>query len=200
MTQNTDQQPAVVVRSDEAEVIEGGGLKMTLLADCDATCGRLSTNRTLLKPGRDGPPPHYHATSAESFYMIGGELEVLVGDHVLALREGDLLVVPPYMTHAWAAPAESHADVLIVFTPGLDRFEYFRIGQRVLRGEASPQEILDTQEHFDNHFVDSEVWRTARGRTATVPAPSSGPQDFHDHPLVQEPAQGSSSGKIAEGA
>jgi hypothetical protein len=27
--------------------------------------------------------------------------------------------------------------------------------------QASPQEILDSQEHFDNHFLDSPIWREA---------------------------------------
>jgi hypothetical protein len=40
-----------------------------------------------------------------------------------------------------------------------DRFEYFRLGDRVIKGQASPQEILDSQERFDNHFIDSPTWR-----------------------------------------
>ncbi|WP_281177850.1 hypothetical protein [Actinospica robiniae] len=28
---------------------------------------------------------------------------------------------------------------------------------------ASPQEILETQDRFDNHFLDSPQWREARG-------------------------------------
>jgi hypothetical protein len=46
-----------------------------------------------------------------------------------------------------------------------DRFGYFRLAGRVLRGEADPAEVLATQERFDNHFVDSPVWR-ARLRPA----------------------------------
>jgi hypothetical protein len=64
------------------------------------------------------------------------------------------------MPHAFAAPEGGHADVLIIFAPGVkDRFEYFRLGDRVIKGQASPQEILDSQERFDNHFIDSPTWR-----------------------------------------
>lgn len=175
MTINNDHRTAVIVRSNDAEVIDGGNVKMTLLADHDATSGRLSTNRTWLAPGQDGPPPHYHSTSAESFYMISGSLDVLAGDRIVTLHAGDLLVVPPYMTHAWAAPDDSDADVLIVFTPGLERFEYFRLGDRVRRGEISPHMVLDTQDRFDNHFVTSDIWTNARsGRTSPLPAASCG--------------------------
>ena len=61
-----------------------------------------------------------------------------------------------------AAPADSAADILIVFTPGIERFEYFRMGERLRRGEVDPLEILRTQERFDNHFVDSPLWRSSR--------------------------------------
>ncbi|MFD1048291.1 cupin, partial [Kibdelosporangium lantanae] len=62
---------------------------------------------------------------------------------------------------AWAAPAEAAADVLVIFTPGIERFGYFRLGDRIRKGEAEPAEILATQERFDNHFVDSPIWRPA---------------------------------------
>ncbi|MBF5001144.1 hypothetical protein IRT45_28820 [Nocardia sp. BSTN01] len=46
------------------------------------------------------------------------------------------------MTHAWAAPATSAADVLTVFTPGIERFDYFRLGDRIRQGLADPAEIV----------------------------------------------------------
>jgi hypothetical protein len=73
-----------------------------------------------------------------------------------------MLFVPPHTTHAFGASTRSGADVLIVFTPGVERFEYFRMIDRIRRGEASPAEILASQDRFDNHFVDSETWRATR--------------------------------------
>lgn len=68
------------------------------------------------------------------------------------------------MPHAFGAPAATESEVLIVFAPGLeDRFEYFRLVDRVQRGQASPREILATQDRFDNHFLDSPIWRQRRG-------------------------------------
>jgi uncharacterized RmlC-like cupin family protein len=93
--------------------------------------------------------------------MLNGKLRVLAGEQILLINEGDFLLVPPYLPHAWAAPADAAADVLIIFTPGIERFEYFRLSDRILRGEADPAEILGTQQRFDNHFVDSAVRRQA---------------------------------------
>ncbi|ORV12723.1 cupin domain-containing protein [Mycobacterium celatum] len=150
----------LLVRHEDAERLETMGV--TLYADHDMTGGKLSGNRTYLPAGTNGPPPHFHKTSAELFYMLSGTLRVLAGEDVLLINEGDFLLVPPYLLHAWAAPPDAAADVLIIFTPGIERFEYFRLGDRILRGEADPAEILDTQERFDNHFVDSAVWRQAQ--------------------------------------
>lgn len=152
----------LLVRHDEAEELGTTPDTMTLLADVSQTGGHLSTNRASLGRGRDGATPHFHTASAEMFFMLDGELEVLNGEEVVTVRTGDMLFVPPHTTHAFGAPSRSAADVLIVFTPGVERFEYFRLIDRIRRGEASPTEILATQDRFDNHFVDSETWRAAR--------------------------------------
>ncbi|WP_410625195.1 cupin domain-containing protein [Amycolatopsis sp. cmx-8-4] len=152
----------LLVRHDEAEQLGTTPDTMTLLADVSQTGGHLSTNRASLSRGRDGATPHFHTASAEMFFMLDGELEVLQDDEVVTVRTGDMLFVPPHTTHAFGASSRSGADVLIVFTPGVERFEYFRMIDRIRRGEASPAEILASQERFDNHFVDSETWRAAR--------------------------------------
>ncbi|MFF0609649.1 cupin domain-containing protein [Nocardia tengchongensis] len=152
-------EPALLIRGNEAERLDTMGVR--LFADHDMTGGKMSANRTVLPAGTDGAPPHYHKTSAELFFMLGGSLRVLAGEQVHTINEGDFLLVPPNTAHAWATTPAASADVLIVFTPGIERFEYFRLGDRIRKGEASPQEILDTQQRFDNYFVDSSVWRLA---------------------------------------
>ncbi|WP_328445292.1 cupin domain-containing protein [Amycolatopsis sp. NBC_00438] len=152
----------LLVRHDEAEQLGTTPDTMTLLADVSQTGGHLSTNRAALGRGRDGATPHFHTASAEMFFMLDGELEVLQDEEVVTVRTGDMLFVPPHTTHAFGATSRSAADVLIVFTPGVERFEYFRMIDRIRRGEASPAEILASQDRFDNHFVDSEAWRAVR--------------------------------------
>lgn len=152
-----------IARADEAEVLESSTIQMTLLADSDTTDGVISANRTILRPGADGPPPHFHARSAELFFLLSGSLEALAGERVLTLEEGDFLLVPRGTPHAFAAPPGAEADVLIVFAPAIEnRFEYFRLVDRVVKGQASPEEILRTQELYDNHFVESPAWRESR--------------------------------------
>ncbi|GAA2239709.1 hypothetical protein GCM10010104_38720 [Streptomyces indiaensis] len=51
--------------------------------------------------------------------------------------------------------------MLFVFTPGAGRFDCLRLPGRVMRGDADPQEIKDSSERFDHHYVDSPVRREA---------------------------------------
>ena len=158
-----DENPTLV-RATEAELLDGDpNGTITLLADPDATGGRLTSNRSTFRNGADGAPPHYHNDSAELFFVISGSLQVLVGEQVTTLEEGDLLVVPPGVAHGFAAAPRADADVLFVFTPGTARFDYYRLLDRAHRGEASWQEIADTQDRFDNHYVDSPIWVQTRG-------------------------------------
>ncbi|HEX5116879.1 MAG TPA: cupin domain-containing protein [Pseudonocardiaceae bacterium] len=159
----TDGRSAVLVREADAETLGTASNMVRLYADASATGGRLSSQRVTLGEGVNGAVPHHHTGSAELFFILDGSLQVLAGDHVTTAETGDFLVVPPLMPHAFGATPGSGADLLIVITPGIERFDYFRLLDRVGKGQADPQEILDSQERFDNVFLDSPVWRQARG-------------------------------------
>jgi quercetin dioxygenase-like cupin family protein len=148
----------VVVREADAEVVGRAPVTGRLLADSSATGGALSTQRITLKDGADGARPHHHERSAEMFYVLDGAAEFLSGEQVITGEAGDLIVVPPRMPHAFAAVPGSDADLLIVITPGVERFEYFRHLQRIALGELAPESILDVQKRYDNHFLTSRAW------------------------------------------
>jgi quercetin dioxygenase-like cupin family protein len=154
---------ALITRSDEAEILDSDpNSVLTLLADSGTTGGALTSNRTTFRQGADGAPPHFHTSASELFFVLSGSLQVLVGEGLVTLGAGDTLVVPPNTPHAFGATAGQDADVLFVFTPGMDRFDYYRLLDRVYRGQADPKEIGESQDRFDNHYVDSPVWREAR--------------------------------------
>ncbi|HEY2550335.1 MAG TPA: cupin domain-containing protein [Streptosporangiaceae bacterium] len=163
MTFSTGGSP-VVVRSDEAEFLgaEGYPVAVRLLADASATSGALSTQRVTLGRGADGAAPHLHKNSSELFFILDGSAQLLAGTEVLTLQAGDLAVVPPAMAHAFAAPPAASADLLIVITPGVERFEYFRLLARFAQGQATLDDLLAAQDRFDNHILDSAEWRAAR--------------------------------------
>jgi mannose-6-phosphate isomerase-like protein (cupin superfamily) len=150
--------PPVLVRRADAEVVGEEPNTTRLLVDTDHTDSTMNAVRTRLGAGVNGPPPHLHRTAPETFFLLEGELHVLVGDEVVDLRGGDVLHVPAGTVHAWATPTGSPAEMIIVKAPGTPRFDYFRLADRIRSGQAEPRELLATQERFDNHFTTSGVW------------------------------------------
>jgi mannose-6-phosphate isomerase-like protein (cupin superfamily) len=148
----------LVVRAEDAELIGWTSVRIRLLADSPDTGGALSVMRTRVEADAEAAKPHTHTKSAELFYVLEGQSEILTGDRILTADEGDLVVVPPNQVHAFGTPAGHATELLIVQTPGLERFEYFRLVERLRRGEATIEELMATQELYDNHFVDSPEW------------------------------------------
>ena len=114
----------MLVRAGEAERLESIG--HFLLADSSATHGALSSHRIALGPGAAGAVPHRHDKSSELFFILDGKLDVLLATTSSPWVQGDLLVVPPGLAHAFGAHAGSGAEALIIIAPGVERFDYFR--------------------------------------------------------------------------
>jgi quercetin dioxygenase-like cupin family protein len=168
---------------------------MTLLADFGTDGSSLTSYRSQFAEGAVGAPAHFHTRASELFFVIGGSLQVLIGDEVKILDAGDLLLVPPHIPHAFAAARGAEADVLFVFTPGMPR-DYLRLLGRVMRGEASPQEIKESSEHFDNRRTPAKGPASGRTTRATaLPArsrplghhPPGPPQPAHQRPPTPAP-------------
>jgi len=153
---------SAIVRASQAEVVGAPNVKVKLLADSSATGGALSTVQVTLDKGADGARPHRHEKSAEMFYIVDGRVEVLSGNQIVSAEAGDIIVVPPRLPHAFAAARNSSAEILIVITPGVERFEYFRQITRVARGEERPESLRDIQKLYDNYFLNSPEWESAR--------------------------------------
>ncbi|MEH0982017.1 cupin domain-containing protein [Micromonospora sp. CPCC 205556] len=159
---------SVIVRAADAEVVGRAPTTIRLLADSSATGGALSTQRVTLTGGADGAQPHHHANSAELFYLLDGAAQLLSGDQVVTAERGDLVIVPPGLAHAFAAAPGEDADILIVITPGIERFEYFRHLERISYGKVPPQSLLEVQELYDTYFRSSPAWDAARSTSGSA--------------------------------
>lgn len=149
----------ILVRAADAEVLEDGPTSLiTLLTDAGVTDGALTANRATLRRGSPGAPSHFHTEATELFLVLDGSLEVLAGEEVFTLEKYDFIVIPPNQSHAFAPTAGKEAEMLVVLTPGKARFDYYRLLERVYRGEADPNEIGASSQTYDNHYIQSEVW------------------------------------------
>ncbi|WP_069167145.1 cupin domain-containing protein [Nocardia altamirensis] len=146
----------------EAETLGTENVTMRLLLDAADTDGTLSTLEVTMKRGADGATPHYHTRSDELFYVADGELQLLAGDKIVTVEAGGSIVVPKFMPHAFGATPDSAARIMIALMPGVQRFEYFRLLDRIAKGESTLADLAAAQDEFDNHFVDAPAWWAER--------------------------------------
>lgn len=158
---------APLVRHSDREILSTApGNATGLVMDSDATGGAVSVLNIYLPKGADGAAPHFHTRSTELFYLVSGRLEILAGDRIEVLEQGDTLLVPQLMPHAFGATADSDANIFTVLSPGVQRFDYFRLLDRIVHGQADISELRASQQTYDNHFVKSAVWSEGRGLSA----------------------------------
>jgi quercetin dioxygenase-like cupin family protein len=144
--------------------------------DSSDTGGALSTHRVLLRDGAEGAAPHRHLTTTELFYVLSGAVDLLAGEEVLYAIEGDLVVVPPGVDHAFGATAGADGELLVLVTPGIERFDFFRTVHGVLTGAADPSILAGSEERYDNHAARpraTDGWRSSR---PSKPHPHRGDQ------------------------
>jgi len=151
-----------IKRAADAEIAGGSSASVRLLVDSSSTGGALSTVRVTLGKDADGARPHRHDRSAEMFYVLEGAVQVLSGSEIVMAEQGDVIVVPPRMPHAFSTQRSRSAELLVVITPGVERFEYFRKLTRIGRGEEPPESLRDVQELYDTYFLNSPEWELAR--------------------------------------
>ena len=154
---------AMVARRSENGIVGHPPTTVRSVADSVDTGGALSVVEVVLEPKADGAQPHRHDRSSELFYALNGEMDVLAADEILRASHGDLIVIPPMLPRAFSATARQGAELLVVIAPGVDRFGYFGHLESLAHGTATIESLLEVQDQYDTHFLDSRPWR-ARGR------------------------------------
>ena len=91
------------------------GIGAVCLTGAD-TGGAYSLLEGSLAPGI-GVPRHTHTREDESYYVTHGELEVIVGDQVFVLKQGDSLIAPRNIPHELRNSGTSTNHYLLVFSP-----------------------------------------------------------------------------------
>jgi quercetin dioxygenase-like cupin family protein len=74
--------------------------------------------------GGPAPPPHWHKTARESFYILEGTLQFQIEERTIEAPSGTLVVVPARTVHTWRNTGTTAARFLVTFSPaGFE--EYF---------------------------------------------------------------------------
>jgi mannose-6-phosphate isomerase-like protein (cupin superfamily) len=110
---------------------------ITLKLTSEDTGGAFSLFEGTIPPG--GGPPHVQHREDESFYVLEGEFEILVGEDTIPAGAGSCVHVPSGTLHMFKNVGTSSSRILGVLTPG--RFEKFFLeaGELVTEGASAPE-------------------------------------------------------------
>jgi mannose-6-phosphate isomerase-like protein (cupin superfamily) len=79
-----------------------------------------------VQPGFEGPSPHAHDDHIDSFYVLAGEPEFVVGDERLRLGAGSFVAAPIGVVHAFSNPGPDPARMLNIHAPSTGFHERLR--------------------------------------------------------------------------
>ena len=100
----------------------GPGDHYTFLVTGQESGGAYFAMEALVPPG-GGPPPHVHTREDETFYVLEGEIEFLLGEETVTAGPGDFVNVPRGAVHCFKNTGAQTARLLLTFTPaGIERF------------------------------------------------------------------------------
>ncbi len=103
--------------SGEGEAVWVVGDLITLKLTSEDTGGAFSLFEGLVPPG-GGPPPHIHQREDESFYVLEGEFEILVGENTIPTGAGSCVHVPSGTLHTFKNVGISPGRLFGIATPG----------------------------------------------------------------------------------
>ncbi|MCF1592242.1 cupin domain-containing protein [Streptomyces muensis] len=122
------------------------------LATNESTGGEFGLYKVELGAQSAGAKTHFHKAISESFYILSGELELYNGEKWVTGREGDFLYVPVGGLHAFKNVTDEPMSMLMLFSPGAPREEYFeRVAEMTRRGG---QELKQFRIRHDSYFVE----------------------------------------------
>lgn len=120
---------AIFLRPGEGERLEGNKRVATIKIGRE----ELSLVEFELEAGFGGPDPHTHADHVDSFYVLDGEAEFLLGTEKIRLGAGSFVAAPPGFVHTFSNPGPGRARLLNAHAPSRS----FHDGLREMSVKAS---------------------------------------------------------------
>jgi quercetin dioxygenase-like cupin family protein len=120
-----------VTKPDDHHPMNLVGEQISVLAHCADT----GSYEMFLQQGPEGagPPPHHHPWD-ESYYVLDGEIDVLLGDRTVTLRAGEFVHVPRGTVHNFRM--RTRTARFLSMNSGGGAAEFFKEFEREVTGPA----------------------------------------------------------------
>ncbi len=120
--------PPYLATADNSQRWWHDGQLWSVLADGARTAGSFSMF-DIVAPRDTGAPPHHFVESDAFYYVLDGEVNMLLGDEVKLARKGDFVFVPKGTPHARRV-ASDEAHLLYLITPSGSERALATFGER----------------------------------------------------------------------
>ena len=134
--QMTMQHQSTLRNPGEGRTIAIVGDVYRFLATGEDTNGKYALWEAIVPPG-GGPPPHVHSREEEGFYVLEGEITLLIGDQRLIASAGMFANMPVGTPHSFKNDSGKPARMLISVAPaGLEQM-FFEFGVPLPEGSTT---------------------------------------------------------------
>jgi quercetin dioxygenase-like cupin family protein len=129
----------------------GPGDHYTFLVTGEESGGAYFAMEALVPPG-GGPPPHIHSREDETFYVLDGKIEFVLGEQTIVAGPGDFVSVPRGSVHCFRNSGAETARLVLTFTPaGIEKW-FEEIFEPAPNG-VTPADVPDNLEEVGARFV-----------------------------------------------
>ena len=154
---------AIVLQPGEGKTVTVLGDRYTYKAVGEQTGGAYGLVETAAPAGSSGPPPHVHPGEDEAFFVLEGEVTVLIGDRTLTASAGSFAFVPRGTLHTFSNPGTRETRFLAILSPaGFEKA--FEEMAKVAPGGDQPPDM-------------EGLMAIAREYNLEIPAPPAGPPE-----------------------
>ncbi|HEY9607364.1 MAG TPA: cupin domain-containing protein [Allocoleopsis sp.] len=145
----------VILRPGEGPSVQIRTSSCTFKATGNDTHGHFGLFEFVMEPGTEGASPHIHKQLTEMFYVVEGEVELVLGEQRVIGTPGAFMLVPENTPHGFSNPGQTPAKLLIMFCPADSREQYFEgLAELTKNGrQPSREELLELMQRFDQYPV-----------------------------------------------
>lgn len=96
-------------------------------------------------PPQGGPPPHIHTREDETFYVLEGELEFVIGGRALLATAGSVVYGPKGIPHAFRNVGTTPSKMVVFIAPaGFERM-LEEVGELATDASSPPEGLPDIE-------------------------------------------------------
>jgi quercetin dioxygenase-like cupin family protein len=145
-----------ILAQGEGERFAGStGATFILKAGAGETASGYSLIEGIVPAGIPSPGAHVHSQHEEGFYVLSGEMTVLLGERTVRAVAGSFVLVPRGTPHTYGNPSASEARCLVIGSPGgmEGLFEAFaKLAAASGDGRLDPKAVSELGLQYDTDY------------------------------------------------